>query len=117
MHENALVLQIGLEHAGPRKRHSHRHRFLAQLKDRDVLELITFLFADVNFSAGKLIDHLITAEQRHWVASSEIENGAAQFLLRRRRYVNGKPKTNHGADRRNHAERNRDARHAYAIGP
>ena len=77
MHQNPFVLEIGLEHAGARKRYSHRHRFLIELEHGDVLELVPFFFADVNFSSGKLVDHLVAAEQSHRIACGQIEDGAA----------------------------------------
>src|SRR5438105_9492013 len=67
MHQDAFVLEIGLEHAGFGERHPHRHRFVVELEHGDVLELVPFFFADVNFSPGKLIDHLVAAEERHRV--------------------------------------------------
>src|SRR6266436_3291647 len=77
MHEDAFVIEIGLEHSGPRECHSHRHRLLIELEDGDVLELVAFFFTDVNFSSWKLVDYLVTAEKRHRIARGQVENGAA----------------------------------------
>src|SRR5256886_7561827 len=110
MHQDPFVIEIGLEHSGPRERHPQRHRFLIELEDGDVLKLVPFFFPDVNFSPGKLIDHLVAAKKRHRVARRQIENGAAQFFLRRRRHLDRKPETKRRAHERNNAERNGDAR-------
>src|SRR5205814_10360695 len=116
MHEDAFVIEIGLEHTGARERHPHRHRFLIELEHGDVLKFVAFFFADVNFSPGKLIDHLVAAKKRHRITRGEIENGTAQFFLRGRRYLDGEPETKRRAHERNNAERNSDARDAHTVG-
>src|SRR5258708_38677987 len=108
MHQNPFVLEIGLKHAGAGERYSHRHRFLIELEHGDVLELVPFFFADVNFSTGKLIDHLVTAEERHRIARGQIEDGAAQFFLRGWRHLDREPKTKRGRRQRDNSEGNDD---------
>jgi len=104
MHQDPFVIEIGLKHSSFGKGHPHRHRFIVELEHGDVLKLVPFFFADVNFSPGKLVDHLIAAKERHRIARREIENGAAEFLLGGRRDVDREPKTNHGAEERNDAQ-------------
>ena len=91
-------------------------RLIVHLEHGDVLELVPFLFADVNPATGKLIDHLIAAKKRHRIARGEIENRAAQFFLCGRRNLHIKPETNHRATNRDARKRNGHARDAHAVG-
>ena len=50
VHENLFVRQIGFEHPRTRECHLYRQRVLVQLEHSDVLQLVAFLFPDVNFS-------------------------------------------------------------------
>src|SRR6266496_4222814 len=97
VHQDLLVCQVGFEHAGARVSHLHRHGVLVQLEYGDVLELVTLFFPNIDFAPGKLIDHLIAAKERHWIARGEIENGAAQFFLCCRRDLHIEPETHHSA--------------------
>src|SRR6202011_221050 len=115
MHQDPFVIEIGFEHASAGERHSHWHRFLIELEHGDVLELVPRFFTDVNFSPGKLVDHLIAAEERHRIARGQIKDGAAQFFLRGGRHLDREPKTKRRAHERNYGQRNGDTRHAHAI--
>ena len=73
MHEDALVWQVGFEHAAAGVHDTERHRVLVMLEDDDVLELVSVFSADVNLAPGKLVDHLVAAEKRHRIARREIQ--------------------------------------------
>ena len=105
VHKNLLVRQVGFKHAGARVSHLHRHGVLAQLKYGDVLELVALFFPNIDFAPGKLIDHLIAAKERHWIARGEIENGASQFFLRGGRDLHIEPETHHSAHQRDAPKR------------
>ena len=62
VHQDAFVGQVSFQHTGAGERDAHRHCVFIHLKDGDVLEFVTFLFADVNFSPGKLINYLVASE-------------------------------------------------------
>src|ERR1051326_2673364 len=117
MHQDALVWEIGFEAAPAGKGHFHWHRMFVQLEDGDVLELVAFLFADVNFSAGKLIDDLITAKERHRIARGHVEDRAPQLFLRSRRHLDIQPEANCGAGPSDRGERDADPGYAHTVGP
>src|SRR6476660_6731121 len=116
MHQELFVRQIRFEHTGTRVCDLHGERLLVHLEYGNVLEFVSFLFADINPPAGKLIDDLIAAKKRHRIPRGEIENGTAQSLLRGRRDLHIEPKTNYRANKRYASQRNRHARNAYAVG-
>ncbi len=115
MHKDALVRQIGLEHAGARVGHLHRHGVGAHFKNNDVLELVSFFLADVNFASGKFVDHLVAAKKRHRIARGQIKNRAAQFFLRGRSHLDVEPQANRGADERDRDKWNANARNTHAV--
>ena len=100
MHQDLFVGQIGFEHARPRIGDFYRERILVHFEHCDVLELVSFLFADVNPTAGELIDYLIASKKCHWVARCEIEDGAAQSFLRGWRGLHIEPQADPGANQR-----------------
>src|SRR4026208_250414 len=116
MHQELFVRQIRFEHTGARVRDLHRQRLLVHLEHGNVLELVAFLFADINPPAGKLIDDLIATKKRHRISRGEIKNSTAQFLLRGRRNLHIEPETNHRATDRDASERNRYTRDAHTVG-
>src|ERR1017187_3878763 len=77
MHENAFVLQVGLEHAGARVRHFRGQRVFVQLEDDDVFEFVPILLANVNLPTGKFVDDLVAPEKRHRIACCQVEDGTA----------------------------------------
>ena len=86
MHENSFVRQIGFEHARSAQMSLRIGSDVSSIsKTMMFSSLFPVFLADVNFSAGKLIDHLVAAEERHRIARREIEDRAAHFFLRRRR--------------------------------
>ena len=115
MHKDSLVLKIGFQHATARESHLHRQRIFIQLKNCDVLKSIAFLFANINFSAGKLVNHLIAAEERHRITRGEVENCAAQFFLCSWCDLHVQPRTDRREDEGNTSKRNTDARDAHAV--
>ena len=115
-HEDPFVFEVGLQHTGFRVCHAHRHVGVIKLEDRNVLELISFFLADVDLSAGELIDDLIASKQRHWIARSQIENRAAHRFLRSRCHAHIETAAKGGADRGKCRQRKADARDADAVG-
>src|SRR5947209_7401987 len=115
MHKNALVWQIGLEHAATCVSHAGGKRIIVHFEDDDVLKLVPLFFTNVNFAAGKLINDLITAEEGHRITRREVKNCAAQLFLCGGRDLNVEPKTNRTANKSQGGERNAHARNAYAI--
>ena len=116
MHEDALVREISLEHAGMGVSHPNRNGVVIHLEDNDVLQLVPFFLANIDFSAGKLIDHLVAIEERHWVTRGQVINGAAQFLLRGGGHRHIEPETRGRAEKRDGGQRDADPRNADAIG-
>ena len=110
MHQDLFVRQISFEHPGARVSHFHRQRILVHLEHGNVLELVAFLLANVNLAAGKLVDDLVAAKKRHRISRGQIENGAAQFLLRGRRNLHIEPETNRRADDRDASQAEADTR-------
>ena len=99
-----------------RVRDFDRERFVVHFEHGDVLELVPFLFADVNSPAGELVDNLIATKKRHRVARGQVENSAAQFLLCGRCDLHIEPETNRRATKRDPRKRHRNARNAHAVG-
>jgi hypothetical protein len=105
MHQDLFVSQIRFEHTGARVSDLLGQRFVVHLEHCNVLEFVSILFADINPSAGKLIDDLIAAKKRHGIPRGEVKNGAAQSLLRGRRNLHIEPETNRRATNRYAGER------------
>jgi hypothetical protein len=94
---------------------SYGERSLVHFEDSDVLEFVAFFFPNVDLASRKLIDHLIAAKERHRIAGSEIENGAAQFLLGGRRGLHVEPEADRRAQERDHGQRDANARNADPV--
>ena len=73
VHEDSLISQIGLEHSGTGKGYPNGQGRLIHLKDGNVLELVSFLLADVDFPARKFIDDLIATKKRHRIPGRQVE--------------------------------------------
>src|SRR5262249_38710690 len=92
-----------------------RERFLVHFEHRNILEFVPFFFADVNSSAGELIDDLIAAKKRHRILRGQIKNRAPQFLLRSRGCLHIEPEKNGCCKKRDPSQWKGNSRDTHAI--
>src|SRR5450755_2912385 len=77
MHQNAFVLQVGLEPPTARVSHFYGQRVFVHFENHDVFEIVPLLLTNVNFSAGKFVDYLVAPEKCHRIACCQVEDGIA----------------------------------------
>src|SRR4029079_2681222 len=117
MEEEPFIRQIRLQFASARVCYPHRQIVVVHLEDNNVLQLVAIFFADINLPPGKLIDHLVAAEERDRILGREIKDAAPQLFLRGGGDGDVEPETDCGGDDGEKCERQADPRYAHAIGP